>query len=386
MPETVWLVEAKAGPHDRFDCPVRFRVPGCDSKAAYHLVGNDGSDLALQRSHAGEFTTVVPLLRSGRSAKYLLSLVCGDHVPHKAVHLQHADGSHIDVCISGELLTRYVYADVPARPFFYPVRGPFGVDVTRSYPMATDVRGEPHDHRHHRSLWIAHGNVDGTDNWSEEPGHGFTTHTGVDEIISGPIYGRFVASGLWATSDRTPILRQKLTVTAWGTGGSIRLMDVDVDLTAEYGPVTFGDTKEGGILAARVASSLDVPRGGKIENSVGGIDEAETWGRAAHWCDYSGTADGQRIGLAILDHPTSFRHPTTWHVRNYGLMTANPFGYSAFTNGLKIGGYTTASGETLSFRYRVVIHVGDAREANIAGHYANYACPPEVSVTACDGI
>ena len=36
------------------------------------------------------------------------------------------------------------------------------------------------------------------------------------------------------------------------------------------------------------------------------------------------------MGIAILNHPASFRYPTYWHVRDYGLFAANPFGLHDF--------------------------------------------------------
>jgi hypothetical protein len=257
---------------------------------------------------------------------------------------------------------------------------PGEVSVTRSYPMRTDVPGEMHDHPHHRSLWIAFGEVNGADNWSEEKGHGYTLHQSLDRRESGSVCGGFTTTSLWADADQKPLLTQLLAVTVWAASDSVRLLDFAIDLTATHGDVTFGDTKEGGILAARVASSMDVPRGGRIENVYGGIDEAETWGRAAHWCDYSGEVEGQSVGLAILDHPHSYRYPTHWHVRNYGLMTANPFGYAAYTNGLKNGSHTLKRGETLCFRYRVVLHRGDATFGGVNAHYHNFVSPPKVSI------
>ena len=44
------------------------------------------------------------------------------------------------------------------------------------------------------------------------------------------------------------------------------------------------------------------------------------------------TLSGRNVGIAILDRPGNFRYPTVWHVRACGLMTANPFGISCFTN------------------------------------------------------
>ena len=140
-------------------------------------------------------------------------------------------------------------------------------------------------------------------------------------------------------------------------------------------------SKEGGILSVRVASEMDVPRTGRITNVYGGTNEAETWGKAAHWCDYSGSVEGKQVGIAVLDHPHSFRYPTHWHVRDYGLMTANPFAYAAYTDGVKDGSHTLKSGDTLAFRYRVVLHRQSCNDAQINERYLDFVAPPRVTVT-----
>jgi hypothetical protein len=86
------------------------------------------------------------------------------------------------------------------------------------------------------------------------------------------------------------------------------------------------------------------------------------------------------VGIAVLDHPSSFRHPTWWHVRNYGLMTANCFGLSHFTGGQDDGTYVLPVGKTMQFRYRVYIHPGDAAAGNVAGKFHDYAHPPQVKL------
>jgi hypothetical protein len=71
------------------------------------------------------------------------------------------------------------------------------------------------------------------------------------------------------------------------------------------------------------------------------------------------------VGVAILSHPDSFRHPTHWHVRNYGLFAANPFGLSAFTKGAENGDAVLEPGQSVFFHYAVVTHHGIAKDANI---------------------
>jgi hypothetical protein len=83
------------------------------------------------------------------------------------------------------------------------------------------------------------------------------------------------------------------------------------------------------------------------------------------------------VGFAIMDHPTNPRHPTWWHVRDYGLFAANPFGQHEF-EGLKdkhAGDLKIPAGQSVTFRYRVIIHEGDEKTAEIARRYAEYAKP-----------
>jgi hypothetical protein len=80
-----------------------------------------------------------------------------------------------------------------------------------------------------------------------------------------------------------------------------------------------------------------------------------------------------------LDHPTNLRYPTQWHVRNYGLMTANCFGWSYYQNDKTVdGSHTMPAGSRLSFSYRVYIHSGSAER--VAGRFLDFAFPPQAIV------
>ena len=92
----------------------------------------------------------------------------------------------------------------------------------------------------------------------------------------------------------------------------------------------------------------------------------------------SGTIEGAgALGVTIMDHPASFRHPTHWHVRDYGLMGANAFGYSHFYKGERNGDHLLEEGERLEFLYRIFVHSGDVESADVPGHYADFANPPK---------
>jgi hypothetical protein len=291
------------------------------------------------------------------------------------------EGTTLAIDVKGERFTRYHYTpeEAPARPFFYPVLAPGGVPVTRSYPMA-NVEGEMRDHPHHRSLWVAHGDVNGTDNWSEEPGYGRTEHLSFEGIFSGPTVGGFRERARWVTNAGEPLLEETREVRVYAVDSSLRILDLWLELTPAQGDVTFGDTKEGGLISVRVATSMDADKGGTIKNGADGVNEKETWGKPAPWCDYYGPVQGKTRGIALMDHPSNTRFPTYWHVRNYGLMTANPFGLSYFYNDKsKDGSLLLRSGETARWRYRMVVHEGTTEDARIAAQYAAFAS--EVAIT-----
>ena len=298
-------------------------------------------------------------------------------------------GTHLEVAVDGAHWCDYHYAAHPVRSYLHPVIGPYGIPMTRAWPLQDGVPGEEHDHVHHRSFWVAHGLVNGVDFWTEAEGHGFQAHGGFEAMHSGPTFGRIVQRVSWRKDDPatgTPLLEERRTLTFWNTPASARLLDLTVAFHAAHGAVTFGDTKEGGLCSVRVPEAIKGTRDGVISNAYGGIHEAENWGQRAPWVDYSGdlndAGDTRRtVGVAIFDHPRNPHYPTHWHVRGYGLFAANPFGLADYRSGYRqCGDWTLAAGERATFRYRVLWHAGDAAEARVGERFLDWAAPPVVTV------
>jgi hypothetical protein len=156
--------------------------------------------------------------------------------------------------------------------------------------------------------------------------------------------------------------------------GDLRILDQHSVLRARHGDVTFGDTKEGGLFSIRVPTSMDAKDKGRIENSEGdvfdsGQGEETTWGKRAAWVDYSGPlADGSQWGHTVVDHKDNPWHPTSWHVRGYGLFTANPFGLHDFLKDENAdGSWTIPSGEAPHMRFRLIVHPGRGIDDKIRG-------------------
>ena len=162
-------------------------------------------------------------------------------------------------------------------------------------------------------------------------------------------------------------------MTFYAGSASTRVVDFDITLQAVTA-VSFNDSKDG-VFGVRVRPELQEKDGtGHILNSAGEAGEAAAWGKPADWCDYSGTIQGEAAGIAILDHPANPHHPVHWHVRGYGLFAANPFGLAAFTNDKAKSATTPVpAGLSLRFRYRMIVHAGDAKTAGIAAAWRKYS-------------
>jgi len=297
----------------------------------------------------------------------------------------------IAILIDGELFTRYVVKDDASNmPYFYPVIGPEGRAMTRSFPME-EVEGEATDHPHQRSFYFAHQLINDFDTWHEEltmvarsKGDqarfeelkkvlGSIRHREVVRKEAGE--GRAVLEVVadYVDASGEPAAEEHRTFTFQVDEKGSRLVDFDIEIFASKGPLTLHDAKDAG-LSLRVAQTLsaDAGEGGTLVNSAGDRDK-DAWGKRAEWVDFNGPVDGQRVGIAMLNHPSSFRHPTPWHVRTYGLFTANPFGLKTVAEIEEDGTVELAEGESLVLRHRVIFHLGDEKEADIAGAWKAYA-------------
>jgi len=140
------------------------------------------------------------------------------------------------------------------------------------------------------------------------------------------------------------------------------------------------DKKDSGI-SIRVPSEMAVDKEknvkgtGHIINSEGDKD-GDAWAKRATWCDYYGTVGGKAVGVAMLNHPKSFRHPTPWHVRTYGLFTANAFGLQSLDPKSETGAFTLKKGDKITLRHRFIFHLGDEKAAKIAEAFAEYSKEP----------
>lgn len=295
------------------------------------------------------------------------------------------------VSYNGKLVTEYV-VDQANKPYLWPLVTPEGVTMTRAYPIK-NVVGEKQDHPHHRGINFGHEGINGANTWAER-----MSYEDGEKKKPGSMQARIAALGtekhkgfktLNATGEKAELvaLTDYLDTAGKVSGQDERHMifhilngmltlDFDISFTAGTEPVTFEDKKDAGFsIRVPTSMSVDTKLGGRIMNSEGHADK-DAWGKRAKWCDFNGPVDGKTVGVAMLNHPSSFRFPTPWHARTYGLFTANPFGTKSLDKTAPDGAFTLKPGEKLTLRHRLIFHNGDEKSAKITEAFAAYAAMP----------
>ncbi len=266
-------------------------------------------------------------------------------------------GDRIHIEIDGQAFSDFYFGPDAPKPYLHPLRSASGKIVTRRFPMEK-VEGETTSDQHHRSLWLGFKLVNGYDYWENEFSYnnknaGKAVTRSIDEVKSGEHAGTIAATIVWLSPSGEPQIEEHRRMT-FSADGKLRMIDTEIDIKAVV-KTTFGDSKDGA-FSVRVAESMAERKGGLITNSEGGRTMAQTWGKPASWVDYTGDVEGEKVGIALFEHPSSFHHPSRWHVRDYGLLAINPFGANAFDKALPVQNSVLDAGQTLHLRYRVVVH------------------------------
>lgn len=302
-----------------------------------------------------------------------------------SVELKRGKGQ-IEILVAGKPFSTYYYATDSAKPYLMPLQTPSGVVVTRAYPVGDSVAGldpkAPAFEPHQRPLYFAHGDVDGLDFWQEPVFDRYYTDHGnqayghmrlkdLEQAVEAPDHATIRARfNLLDSNER--LIAEETQSYAFRGNGRTRIVDCEFVVYAVAGPLVIGDTKEG-TFGIRLAPELSAPHDHML-NSRGDRGEAAIWGKPADWVSFSGTVAGKPVGIAVFDSPVSFRHPTTWHARAYGLLAANPFGAREFRKDKgQDGSWTIPETESLRFRYRVVIYDGELSAGELDAMYRQYA-------------
>ncbi len=295
-----------------------------------------------------------------------------------------ATENRIDVFIGGKPFTCFLYPDTLEKPVLFSIHAADGAIITRGFPL--DPRpGEPTDHPHHVGLWFNFENVNGLDFWNnsyaipqnKKSQYGWIRTDHILETKGGST-GILVYHANWINQQKH-ILLEETTRFEFSGDGHQRIIDRFTTLKADT-DVIFNDAKDG-MLGLRLAHELQMPTSedqqftdnkGNVTTVKGGTDHIakgnyltsagktgnDAWSTRGVWCKVFGKMGADSVSIAIIDNPKNPNYPTFWHARGYGLFAANPLGEKVFTNGKSAKNLRLKKGESVTFRYRIVINSG----------------------------
>jgi hypothetical protein len=294
----------------------------------------------------------------------------------------------VEVMVDGELFTAYLYPETIAKPVLYPIKSASGNDLTRGFPLAPRA-GERIDHPHHIGIWFNYGDVNGLDFWNnsdaipedKKSNYGSIVHTEILSTRESREGAELEVAADWVAPDGR-ILLKETTRFIFSSEGEKRVIDRITTLKAHGQDVSFTDNKEG-MLGIRVARELEHPSDkpeiftdangiatavptlnnegvtGRYRSSEG-IEGDDVWGTRGKWVNLTGEIKGEKLSLAIIDHPQNPGYPTYWHARGYGLFASNTLGQKALSGGKEALNFKLADGESVTFRYRIVVNSGES--------------------------
>lgn len=238
------------------------------------------------------------------------------------------------------------------KPHLHPVHAPNGRLLTRVSPP---------DHPWQRALWFAVKYVNGDNFWEEPDGQPFGEQV---DVGGGRIEWRRPGDGAVVIEEQRLVDRRTLDgddayAFDWTTSLRARV-DVELERTpyttwGGYGGLTLrgaGDWEDTRILVA--------------DGSVHRRPEAVP----SPWCDLS----GPDAGILFLDHPDNVRHPVTW----YGATRSRVYGTDGWSNYLNAAflfheALPVGAGETLTLRYRLVLHGPPLTADEADDHWRTFA-------------
>jgi hypothetical protein len=229
----------------------------------------------------------------------------------------------------------------------------------------------PEDHPHHRGIfWAWHqlwaGEERLGDGWALED---FVTDVARVETSTTAGQARIETRVLWRSPrfrEGAPFIEERTTIVAHPVVEDARAVDFEIALRARASGIRIGgseDEKGYGGFSARV----QMPEGVVFTGPEGPVRPRNLQVEAGPWIDVSGPyGEGREVsGLTLLCHPDNPGFPQPWILRQTGSMQN-----AVFPGRDAVGVPTEAP---LVLRYRLVVHRGNARRADIERWQAAYA-------------
>jgi hypothetical protein len=284
------------------------------------------------------------------------------------------DGRSLMLLNDSRVVWAFHYGLPAAKPYFAPLGLVDGVSL---------VWNSPPDHLWHHGLWFSWKAINGVNYWEEDAATGRAE--GLTEVVSAKVECRDDFSARielqlsYHKPDQPPVLRETRVVEV-STPNEQGIYMIDWQATCQAGDqqvVLQGGTAGGGYagMSARIAGDTREWRlvDGEGREDVPGTDSLakNLHGQHARWLDLSlvHAPSGQAAGLAILEHPSSLRHPTQWHCV---LEDKIPFGYFS-PSPLWSEPFSLPASGKFTLMYRMIVHPERLTREKLEAYWQEYA-------------
>ena len=269
-------------------------------------------------------------------------------------------GPQIWIRLNNRLLTCYRAHRSQKYPYLYPLAGPL------SGLSLTDETSLPWPH--HRSLFFGCDRVNGGNYWQEDYDKGQILSTGPKLGQATKVAVEILDTCEWQKPGGPVVMRDRRKITVRVPSDRLRFIDWEIEWQAVENVAILKTNHS--FFSARAAFDITPNGGGQLLNAEGDSGEKGTFGKKSAWCDFSGKREkvpGNFVeGLAILDHPKNPWSPCPWFTRDYGFMSPTPMNFLGKP-------WELAAGKSVTLRYRVVLHAGDAKDAGLAAIQQEWA-------------
>ncbi len=266
-------------------------------------------------------------------------------------------GDKIEFRVNGNLFTSYILSEFEKYPFFFPVNGPSNATVTSmrnaNYP-------------HHSSLFFGCDKVNGGNYWQEGLDEGQIISLRADILETGGEKAVVENECIWKRPGADAPIKDKRIISV--SAPSPDKFQIDFDIVMEMLMDVTIDKTNHSLFSGRMDPDLAVINGGTMINAEGETGEKGTFGKRSAWIDYYGERMGKTEGMAIMQHPSNEWFPAPWFTRDYGFFSPTPMYWPENDKNIVL-----KKGEQIKLRYRVLVHSGDHKEANIAEKFEKYS-------------
>lgn len=267
--------------------------------------------------------------------------------------------------VGGRPALEYLFGGVEFKPCVSRWHAPAGVNI---------LRNSPYDHLHHHAMMFAAA-VDGVNFWEERPRETAGREIGrapqdvFTKTADGNAAAGFSQSLDWTSPDGKILLLEKRSVEL------LMPKDSKVSLLSWTSTLSLLPGKQTAELSGseyfgfgmRFVEAMD--KGGRIIVADGAKSRSvlgHAWIAPARWVAYTAAAGGQKVTVAVFDHPQNPRFPG-------GIFyMSEPFAYISATIGLKDRPYQIQADKPLVLKYGAALWDGEKSHEEIGAMYKKW--------------